>query len=64
MDRGRAARGGQKSTVPTTRLIRGYGRINACYATRLGLLSMRKRAEMLEGDLRVDSGTGPAPGWS
>jgi hypothetical protein len=58
MDRGRATCGGQKSTAPTTRLI-GYSlRINANYATQLGLRSMRERAEMLGGDLRVDSGTG------
>ena len=43
MDRGRAARGGQKPTTPTTRLIKGYSRINAYYATRLDLRSMRKR---------------------
>jgi hypothetical protein len=50
MDRGRAARGGQKPTAPTTRLIRGYGlMINAYYATRLGLRSMRERAVMLGG---------------
>ena len=40
MDRGRAARGGQKPTTPTTRLIKGYSRINAYYATRLDLRSM------------------------
>ena len=40
MDRGRAARGGQKPTTPTTRLIKGYSRINAYYATRLDLRPM------------------------
>jgi hypothetical protein len=50
MDRGRATCGGQKPTAPTTRLIRGYGlMINAYYATRLGLRSMRERTEMLGG---------------
>jgi len=49
MDRGRAACGGQKPTTPTTRLIKGYSRINAYYATRLGLRSMRERAVMLGG---------------
>jgi hypothetical protein len=59
MDRGRPTCGGQKPTAPTTRLIRGYSlRINAYYATRLGLRSMRKRTEMLGEDLRVDSGSG------
>ena len=64
MDRGRAARGGQKPTTPTTRLMSRYSRINACYATRLGLLSMRERAEILDGDLCVDLGPGSAPRWS
>ncbi len=36
MDRGRAARGGQKPTAPTTRLIKGYSRVNAYYGARLG----------------------------
>jgi hypothetical protein len=59
MDRGRATCGGQKPTAPTTRLIRAYSlSINAYYATRLGLRSMRERTEMLGGDLRVDSGSG------
>jgi hypothetical protein len=59
MDRGRATGGGQKPTAPTTRLIRGYRlRLYAYYATRLGLRSMRERAEMLGGNLRVDSGSG------
>ena len=59
MDRGRATCGGQKPRAPTTRLIRGYSlRINAHYATRLGLRSMRERTEMLGGDLRVVSGSG------
>ncbi len=50
MDRGRATCGGQKPTALTTRLIRGYSlRINAYYATRLGLCSMRERTEMLGG---------------
>ena len=50
MDRGRSARGGQKPTIPTTRLIKGYSlRINAYYTTRLGLRSMRKRTVMLGG---------------
>ena len=49
MDRGRSARGGQKPTIPTTRLIKGYSRINAYYTTRLGLRSMRKRPVMLGG---------------
>jgi hypothetical protein len=61
MDRGRATCGGQKPTAPTTRLIRGNSMINAYYATRLGLRSMRERTEMLGGDLRVDSGPGAAP---
>jgi hypothetical protein len=40
-------------------LIRGYSlRIDAYYATRLGLRSMRETTEMLGGDLRVDSGSG------
>jgi signal transduction histidine kinase len=59
MDRGRATCRGQKPTAPTTRLKRGYSlRINAYYATRLGLRSMRERTEVLGGDLRVDSGSG------
>ena len=59
MDRSRATCGGQKPTAPTTRLIRGYTlRINAYYATRLGLCSTMERTEMLGGDLRVDSGSG------
>ena len=59
MDRSRATCGGQKSTAPTTRLIRGYSlRINTFYATQLGLRSMRERTEMLGGNLRVDSGSG------
>jgi signal transduction histidine kinase len=33
-------------------------RINAYYATRLGLCSTMERTEMLGGDLRVDSGSG------
>ena len=58
MDRGRATCGGQKPTAPTTTLI-GYSlRINAYYATWLGMRSMRERTEMLGGDLRVDSGSG------
>jgi hypothetical protein len=44
MDRGRAALGGQKPTTPTTRLIRGYSRINAYYATRLGTGPYNTRA--------------------
>jgi hypothetical protein len=65
MDRCRATCGGQKPTAPTTRLIRGNSlRINAYYATRLGLRSMRERTEMLSGDLRVDSGPGAASGRS
>lgn len=40
MDLGRAARGGQKPTTPTTGLIKGYSTINAYYATRLDLRSM------------------------
>jgi hypothetical protein len=65
MDRGRATCGGQKPTAPTTRLIRGCSlRINAYYATWLGMRSMRERTEMLGGDLRVDSGPGAAPGRS
>jgi hypothetical protein len=64
MDRGRATCGGQKPTAPTTRLIRVNSMINAYYATRLGLRSMRERTEMLGGDLRVDSGPGAAPGRS
>ncbi len=43
MDLGRAARGGQKPTTPTTGLIKGYSTINAYYATRLDLRSMRER---------------------
>jgi signal transduction histidine kinase len=58
MDRCRATCGGQKPRAPTTTLI-GYSlRINAHYATRLGLRSMRERTEMLGGNLRVDSGSG------
>jgi signal transduction histidine kinase len=58
MDRGRATCGGQKPTAPTTRLI-GYSlRINAYYATWLGMRSMREMTEMLGEDLRVDSGSG------
>ena len=49
MDRGRATCGGQKPRAPTTTLI-GYSlRINAYYATRLGLRSVRERTEMLGG---------------
>jgi hypothetical protein len=58
MDRGRAARGGQKPTTPTTRLIEGYSRINAYYATRLGLHSTRGRAEVLEESLHKGPSTG------
>ncbi len=43
MDRGRAARGGQKPTAPTTRLIKGYSSINAYYATRHGTLQHPRR---------------------
>jgi hypothetical protein len=63
MDRGRATCGGQKPRAPTTRLIRGYSlRINAHYATRLGLRSMRERTEMLGGTCASTRGLGPAPG--
>jgi len=59
MDCGRAARGGQTPTAPTTRLIRGYSlRINAYSVTRRSLRPMRERTEMLGGDLRVASGSG------
>jgi signal transduction histidine kinase len=59
MDRGWATCEGQKPPTPTTRLKRGYSsRINAYYATRLGMRSVRERTEMLGGDLRVDSGSG------
>jgi hypothetical protein len=58
MDRGRATCGGQKPRAPTTTLI-GYSlSINAYYATRLGLRSVRERTEMLGEDLRIDSGSG------
>ena len=58
MDRCRATCGGQKPRAPTTTLI-GYSlRINAYYATRLGLRSVRERTEMLGEDLRVVSGSG------
>jgi signal transduction histidine kinase len=58
MDSGRATCGGHKPTAPTTTLI-GYSlRINAYYATWLGMRSMRERTEMLGGNLRVDSGSG------
>ena len=51
MDRGRAARGGQKPPVSTTRLIRGYSlRINVSYTTRPRLCSIRERTEMLVAD--------------
>jgi signal transduction histidine kinase len=58
MGRGRATRGGQKPTAPTTRLIRGYSRINAYYAARLGLRSTRERAEVLGGSLHLDTRPG------
>jgi hypothetical protein len=65
MDRGRATCGGQKPTAPTTRLIRGYGlMINAYYATRLGLRSMRERPRCSAGTCASTRGLGPAPGWS
>ena len=38
-------------------MIGGYSRIDASYATRLVLRSMRERVVMLGGDLRVDSGS-------
>jgi hypothetical protein len=47
MDRGRATCGGQKPTAPTTRLIRGCSRIDAYYATGLGLCATMERAEVL-----------------
>jgi len=59
MDRVRAARGGQAPTASTTRLIRPYSRINAYYATRLGLRSRTEGAEVLGGpylDARLAAG--------
>ena len=58
MDRVRATCGGQEPTTPTTRLIRAYSRIDAYYATRLGLHSTRGRAEVLEESLHK----GPSAG--
>jgi hypothetical protein len=55
MDRGRVAREGQKPTAPTTRLIRGYSRINAYCATQLSLRSTRARAEVLAASLHLDA---------
>jgi len=43
MDLGRATRGGQKSTVPTTRLMRAYSRNNEHYVTRHGTLRHPRR---------------------
>jgi hypothetical protein len=64
MDRGRATCGGQKPKAPTTRLIRGCSRIDAYYATGLGLCSTMERAEVLGGSIHLDARPGPAPGWS
>ena len=58
MDRGRAARGGQKPTTPTTRLIRGFSRIDAYYATGLGLCATMERAEVLGGTYISTGGPG------
>jgi hypothetical protein len=58
MDRGRATCGGQKPTAPTTRLI-GYSlRINAYYATWLGLCSTMERAEVLGGSRHLNARPG------
>jgi hypothetical protein len=64
MDRSRATCGGQKPTAPTTRLIRGCSRIDAYYATGLGLCSTIESAEVLGGAYISTRGPGPAPGWS
>jgi hypothetical protein len=58
MDRVRAARGGQEPTASTTRLIRGYSRIDAYYGARFGLRSTRGRAEVLEGSLHKGTSAG------
>jgi len=58
MDRVRAARGGQAPTASTTRLIRPYSRINAYYATRLGLRSRTEGAEVLEESLHKGTSAG------
>ena len=59
MDRGRATGGGQKPTAPTTRLIRAYRlRINAYYATWLGLCSTMERAEVLGESIHLDARPG------
>jgi hypothetical protein len=59
MDRGQAAGGGQKPTAPTTRFIRGYSlRLNAYYATRLGLCSTMERAEVLGESIHLDARPG------
>jgi hypothetical protein len=64
MDSGRATCGGHKPTAPTTTLI-GYSlRINAYYATWLGMRSTMERAEVLGGSIHLDARPGPAPGWS
>jgi hypothetical protein len=59
MDRARAAGGGQKPTAPTTRFISGYSlRLNAFYATRLGLCSTMERAEVLGESIHLDARPG------
>jgi len=58
MDRGRATCGGQKPTAATTRLIRGYNRIDAYCATQLGLRSTRAKAEVLGGSPHLDARPG------
>ena len=64
MDRGRATCGGQKPTAPTTRLIRGCSRIDAYYATGLGLCATMERAEVLRGTYISTRGAGAALRWS
>ena len=49
MDRRRAARGGQKPTVRTTRFVRGLSRINDSYATWLGPSSTMGGSEVVGG---------------
>jgi hypothetical protein len=64
MDRGRATCGGQKPTAPTTRLIRGYSRINAYYPTRLGLHPTRESVEAPPSTYISMRGQGAALGRS
>ena len=48
MDRCRAARGRQKPTAPTTRLMKTYCMIVAFYPTQLDPRSTRESVEVLE----------------